>query len=92
MDFHDLGFSLGTKISPKPDFGAILGTKIGPKGPKDVSKRGPRRRQEGQKRKAASPRRPETRPDADFQYPVAAWPDFGGQNRSKNAFQHPSYF
>ena len=46
--------------------GTILGCKIGSKGSQDMCKRGPRRRQEGQKRKAASPRRPETRPDADF--------------------------
>ena len=81
--------SLGTKISPKPDLETILGAKIGPRRSQNRSKRAPRRIQEGQKRKAASYRRPETRPDDDC---LAMSPVLGPvleakikQNRFKNA-------
>ena len=84
----DLGAILGAKIGPKVDLGAILGAKIGPRWSQNRSKRDPKRNQEGQKRKAASPRRSGSPAD---EISTAMVPRLGAvlepktdQNRSKN--------
>ena len=79
----DSGAILGSKIGPKSDLGAILGAKIGPRWSQNRPRRGPKRNQEGQKRKAASPRRPGTPPDEIFPA-MPGWPGgFGSPKSSK---------
>ena len=81
----DLGAILGAKIGPKVDLGAILGAKIGPRWSQNRSKIAPRRNQEGQKRKAATPRRPKSPPNEIFHAMVLGrGAGFGTQNRPKS--------
>ena len=92
VDFDRFEGHLGAKIGPKSDLGAILGTKIGPRWPQNRPRRGPKRNQEGQKRKAASPRRPRTPPDEIFLAMVARLGAVLGsqidRNRPKNGSQN----